>query len=140
MSVTACRGKAAVCQGLKVLPPDIFSPQRHHNLYRHPGYCAEGIPLPRVLCRRSYRTYRSSGCGYGCLTELKEVQGTGINPYKTHRSCGYCSTGVQNQQKFRAGTKTWYPGYCETGRTELTEVPGTGMKVVHNLQKFQGRV
>ena len=43
-----------------------------------------------------------------------------------------------------------YPGYCGTGRTELTssgygyecpteltEVPGAGMKVLHNLQKFR---
>ena len=52
VSLTACQGKAAVCQGLKVLSPDIFAPQRHPNLYRHPGYSAEGIPLPRVLCRR----------------------------------------------------------------------------------------
>ena len=29
-----------------------------------------------------------------------------------------------------------YPGYCCTGRTELTEVPGTGMKV---LQNWHGR-
>ena len=34
-----------------------------------------------------------------------------------------------------------YPRYyCETGRTELTEVPGTGMKVVQNIQKFRVRV
>ena len=26
-----------------------------------------------------------------------------------------------------------YPGYCGTGRTELTEVPGTGMNVVQNF-------
>ena len=101
VSVTACQGKTAVCQGLKVPPPDIFAPQRHPNLYPYPGYCAEGIPLPRVLCRRSYRTYRSSGYGYGCLTELTEVPGTGIKP-------------LQNSQKFRV---LW------PGRTELTEVP-----------------
>ena len=94
VSVTACQGKYAVCQALKILSPDLFAPQGHPNLYRHPGYCAEGIPLPPVLCRRSYRTYRAyrnSGYGYECLTEL-------------------------------------------------TEVPGTGMKVVHNLQKFRVRV
>ena len=69
--------------------------------YPYPEYCAEG------------------------LTELTEVQGTGIKPF-------------QNSQKFRAGTKTWYryPGYCGTGRIELTEVPGTGIKVLQNLQKI----
>ena len=29
-----------------------------------------------------------------------------------------------------------YPGYCGHGVTELPEVPGTGMKVLQNLQKF----
>ena len=28
-----------------------------------------------------------------------------------------------------------YPGYCGTGLTELTEVPGTGMEVLQNFQK-----
>ena len=142
VSVTACKGKAAVCQRLKVVSPDIVAPQRHPNLSRHPGWCAEGIPLPRVYCRRSYRTYRSSGYRCGCLTELTEVPGTGINPYRTHRSPGYCGTGVQNLQKSQAGTKMLlrYSGYCERGRTEITDVPGTGMKVVQNLQTSQVRV
>ena len=30
-----------------------------------------------------------------------------------------------------------YPGYCGTGRTELTEVSGTGMKVLQIFQKFR---
>ena len=30
-----------------------------------------------------------------------------------------------------------YPGYCGTGRTELTEVAGTGMEVLQNFQKFR---
>ena len=29
-----------------------------------------------------------------------------------------------------------YPGCCGTGCTELTEVPGTGMNVLQNEQKF----
>ena len=33
-----------------------------------------------------------------------------------------------------------YPGYCGTDRTELTEVPGTGMKVLQDFQKFWARV
>ena len=32
-----------------------------------------------------------------------------------------------------------YPGCLWHWRTELTEVPGTGMKVVQNLQKFRVR-
>ena len=30
-----------------------------------------------------------------------------------------------------------YPGYCGTGLTELTEVPGTGIKVLQSLQNFR---
>ena len=29
-----------------------------------------------------------------------------------------------------------YPGYCGTGCTELTEVPGTDVNVLQNQQKF----
>ena len=72
--------------------------------------------------------------------------------YRTHRSSGYCGAGVQNSQKFRAGKKNavpvtrvlWHRAY-RTHRssrygyecpTEFTEVPGTGMKVLQNSQKF----
>ena len=72
--------------------------------------------------------------------------------YRTHRSSGYCGTGVQNSQKFRAGTENVVPvlrvswhgayrthrssGYGYEWPTQLTEVPGTGMKVLQNFQKF----
>ena len=77
------------------------------------------------------------------LTEVTEVPGKGIwGSYRTYRNSGYCGTGVQNSQKFRAGIKMLYPypGYLWQGRTELTEVPGTGINVVHNLQKLRVRV
>ena len=73
--------------------------------------------------------------------------------YRTHRSSGYCGTGVQNSQKFWAGTKNAVPvprvlwhgayrthrssGYGYECHTELAEVPGTGMKVLQNFQKFR---
>ena len=63
---------------------------------------------------------------------------------------------LQNSQKFRAGTRIAVPvppvfvarayrtpkssGYGYECRTELTEVSGTGMNVLHNLQKFFFRV
>ena len=115
VSVTACQGKAAVCQGLEVLPPDIFAPQRDSNLHRHPGYCAEGIPLPRVLCGRSCRAYRSSGYGYKTPTEFTEVSGRVARAYRTNRSSGQ----VQK---------------C------CTRTPGIVKRVVQNLQKFRVRV
>ena len=60
----------------------------------------------------SSRTYRSSGYGYGSVTELPEVPGI-ERAYRAYRRSGY--------------------GYeC----TEVTEVPGTGMNALQNLQKF----
>ena len=65
--------------------------------------------------------------------------------YRTHRSSGYCGTGVQNSQKFRVGTRCWWHGAYRTHRssgygyecaTELTEVPGTGMKGLQNFHQF----
>ena len=115
-----------------------------------PGYCNKGIPVPRVLCHDLtevtevpgkgmgiYSTCRSSGHGYGSVTELTEVPGFVARAYRTH--------------KFRAGIKMLYPypgylwhghrayrsfGYGYECRTELTEIPGTGMNVLQNLQKF----
>ena len=49
--------------------------------------------------------------------------------YRTHRSSGRVQKMLYP-----------YPGYCGTGRTELTEVPGTGMNVIQNSQKFRVRV
>ena len=100
---------------------------------RSSGYCGTGVQnsqkfragtkhavlVPRVLWPRVYRTYGSSGYRYECRTQLPEVPGTGTRilqnfqkfgvrvrmSYRTPRSSGYCGTGVQNSQKFRAGTK-----------------------------------
>ena len=54
--------------------PGIFT-----RAYPYPGYCATGV-----------QTYRSSGYGYECCTELTEVPGTGNTtgmvlyvPYRT---------------------------------------------------------
>ena len=73
--------------------------------------------------------------------------------YRTHRSSGYCGTGVRNSQKFRVGTKSavpvpavlWHGGYrayrsSEYGYecpAELAEVPGTDMRVLQNFKKFR---
>ena len=92
-----------------------------------------------VMVWQSYRTFRSTGTG---MEVLQNSQGS-----------GYCGTGAQNSHKFRAGTKNavpvprvlWYgayrthrlSGYGYEYPTELTEVPGTGMKVLQNFQKFR---
>ena len=63
------------------------------------------------------------GWGYASVTDLTEVPGTVA-------------------REFRAGIKMLYPypEYLWHGRTGLTDVPGTGMNVVHILQKFRVRV
>ena len=63
--------------------------------------------------------------GYCSVRELTEVPGIVTRAYRT--------------QSFRAGTEMLhpYPWYCGTGRTEPTEVPGTGTNVLQNSQKFR---
>ena len=77
----------------------------------------------------SYRTSRCFGCGYGSVTELTEVPGIVARAYITHRSTGWVLKMLYP-----------YPRYYDTGRTELTEVPGTGMNGLQNSQKFRVRV
>ena len=94
------------------------------KVYPYPGYCATVLQKSQKFWVRvwgSYRTYRSSGYG-------PEV--------------------LQNSQKFRVlwhgrAELTYvikiiypYPGYLRHWRTELQEVPGSGMNVLQNLQKF----
>ena len=117
------------------------------------------------MVARAYRAHTISGGYKTCCTrtpgtvargrtELTEVPRTGMNvkqnsqifrvrvrkSHITSRRSGYCGTGVQNLQNFRAGEKMLYsyPGYCGTGvqiYLDLTEVPGTGMNVVDSSQK-----
>ena len=96
----------------------------------------------RVRVWKSYKTHRSSGYGYDSLTELTEFPGTGMEV-------------LQNSPKFRAGIRMVYP-HTRTrtrvllqGRTRTPgivprayrtyRIPGTGMNVVHNSQKFRYR-
>ena len=118
------------------------------------GYCYKGIPGPRVLCHSLTQVTEVAGKGMGVLQKLKKFRVRVWKCYRTHKSSGYCGTGVQNSEKFRAGTKNavpvsrvlWYgayrayrsSGYGYECRTELTEVPGTGMNVllIENFLKF----
>ena len=43
----------------------------------------------RVRVWESYRTYRSSGYGYGSVTDLTEVPGIVAQAYRTRKSSGY---------------------------------------------------
>ena len=77
----------------------------------------------------SYKTHRSSGYGYESLKELAEVPGTVSLAYIPF-------TEVPGRYKKAVPV----PRVLWHGRTDLTEVPGAGMNVVHNSQKFFVRV
>ena len=87
----------------------------------YPGYyCAEGsIDLTEV-----------SGTGMDVLQNLQKARVRVKKPYITHRASGQA-------QKCCTGT----PGIIvKRGVQNVQHVPGTGMKVVQNLQKFWVRV
>ena len=105
-------------------------------------YCHKRIPIPGVLCHRLTELTELPGKGTGFLQKFQKFR---VRERKSHRSSirsRYCGTSVQHSQKFQACKKMLYPypGYCEHGRTELQEVSGTGMNVVHNFQIFRVRV
>ena len=62
---------------------------------------------------------------YGSVSELTEVPGIVTRAYRTHKVIRMIYP---------------YPGYLWHWRTELPEVPGTGMTVAQNFQKFRVRV
>ena len=118
-----------------------------------PGYCNEGIPVPRVLYHSLTRVTEFPGKGMmRILQNFKKFRVRVRMSYRSSRNSGYYGTGVSNSQKFRAGTKHAVPvprvlwprayrtfrssRYGYECRTELLEVPGTGMNALQNLQKF----
>ena len=80
----------------------------------------------RVRVWGDYSTSRSFGYGYESVTEHPKVPGIAAQAYRTHGRSGR----VQNMLHP-------YPRYCGTDLTDFTEVPGTGMKVLQNFQKFR---
>ena len=68
---------------------------------------------------------QKSGYGYKTLTEFTEVPGIVARAYRTHRSSRQVKNGVP------------VPPVLWLGRTELTEIPGTGMKVALKFQKYR---
>ena len=99
-------------------------------MYPYPEYCGTDL---------SNRTHGSSGDEYESLRELPGVPGTGMKVLQYFQNFRVLwHTGVQNFQKFRAGVNMLYlyPGSLWHRRIELPEVPGTGMSVLQNLQKF----
>ena len=74
-----------------------------------------------------HRTCASSGYGCRSITELTQVSGRYTNVVPVPVPAHYFYEGIP------------VPRVLCHGRTELTEVPGTGMNVVHNLHKFRVR-
>ena len=107
------------------------SPSIVTKVYPYPGYCDSLTEVTEV-----------PGKGMGTLKNLQKFRVRVRKCYRTHRISGYCGTGVQSSPKFRAGIKMVYPypGYLWHEPAELTEVPGAGIYVVRNLQKFRVRV
>ena len=79
----------------------------------------------RVRVWESDRTSRTFRHGYESATELPKVPGIVARACIAHRSSGRIQKVLYP-----------YPGYCGTGCTELTDVPGTGINVLQNQQKF----
>ena len=85
---------------------------------RTPGIVARGLQNShkfRVRVLMSYRTHRSSGYGYESLTERPEVPGIAARAYRITEVPGRYKNAVP------VPLVLWH------GRTDLTEVPGTGM-------------
>ena len=92
----------------------------------------------RVRVWGSYRTYRSSGYGYGSVTEITDVPGIVARAHRTHTSPGQVQKYSTRTPDIVARAYRTYrsSGYEYEGRTELTEGPGTGMNILQNLQEF----
>ena len=95
----------------------LMSFREHENIFSKVMFCR--VCGFRVKVWESYRTSRSFGYGYGSVTELAEVPCIVARAYRTHRSSGRVQKMLYP-----------YPGYCCTGRTELTELPSMGLNVL----------
>ena len=112
------------------------------RVYPYPGYCAIQV------LQKSQKVQVSAGMGilqnlqkfrvrYGSVTELAEVPGNVTRAYRSHK-ISYKNDIPRYPRVFvalayRTSRCSWYGYEC---RTELPEVPGTGMNVLQNLQKF----
>ena len=122
--------------------------------YPYPGYCATILQKSqkfRVRVWGSYRTYRSSGYGYGSVTDLTEVPGivaracTELTQVPGRYKNAVPASRVYAKRAYRAYRSSGYGYEC---RTELTEVlcrvipgvntPGMVLYVPyeHNLGRF----
>ena len=108
-------------------------------------FCWSGSELATRKCNKTspYYVLRGSwipGEGMGVLQNFQKFWVRVWTCYRAHRSPAHCGTGIQNSEKFRAGTKNAAPvpqvlwhGSCRSYRTsgygheslpELPELPG----------------
>ena len=78
-----------------------------------PGYCKNGIPVPRVLCQSRTEVTEVSGKGMRILQNTQKFRVRVRKSYRTSRSSGYRGAGMQSSQKIRV---LWH------GHLGLTEV------------------
>ena len=107
-------------------------------MYTYLGYCATVLQKSQVPGKgmgHHCRTYRSSGYGYGSVTELTEVPGivaracTELTQVPGRYKNAVPASRVYAKRAYRAYRSSGYGYEC---RTELTEVPVAGMNVLLN--------
>ena len=78
----------------------------------------------------------------GFVAKLTELSGRVWKSYRTHKTPRAGDNVVQNSQTLpRISTKVYpIPGYGYEVRTDLTELPGKGMKVLKHPQNCRLRV
>ena len=111
--------------------PDIVT-----KVYPYPGYCATALQKSqkfRVRVWGSYITYRSSAYGTEVLQNSQEFRvlwhGRTELTYVIYVPVPWVFVALA----YRTSRISGYGYDC---RTELPEVPGTGMNVLQNLHKF----
>ena len=89
----------------------------------------------RRTTREVCSSYRSFRYGYGSVTELAEVTGIVARAYRTHRRSGHVYESLVEPREVAGGNDNVVPvpRVFVALRTELTEVPGTGMHVLQSL-------
>ena len=115
------------------------------------GYCNKGILVPRVLCHSLIEVIEVPGKGMD-LQELTEAPGMGTKVLQNSQKLRVLWHGrtelaeVPGRYKYaapvpRVFVARAYRAYRSSGygywcRTELTEVPGMGLNILQNLEKF----
>ena len=109
-------------------------------IYSFPWSCLHGRHHEHDHSSTRAHDYTLRGTGMNAIQNSQQFRVRIWKYYLTHGSSGYCGTGVQNSQTFRAGTRNavpvprvlWHGTYRSRrsswyeyeSLTELTEVPG----------------